>query len=236
MFCPQCGTPVDDYAVFCCKCGCNLTSGAVVTLVANGKDKIVAILLCLFLGTLGIHRFYVGKTRTGIAILLTGGFFGIWPLIDLIMLLTNTFTDAQGRVLGTAERSITKIGTKPTAQTDAQPSTFLIYLKNGLNLKNVLKWTREKAATLSLISGIILVVLVIVYECLFWAFFSIDFEFKDAFLSICALLNPVLRSLSFFTIIMAIVTFIFNAEKVKAIIGLILLMVAFLIRALPAFK
>ena len=229
MFCPQCSTPVDDYAVFCCKCGCNLTSGAVVTLVANGKDKIVAILLCLFLGALGMHRFYVGKTRTGIAILLTGGFFGVWPLIDLIMLLTNKFTDAQGRVLGTAERAITKIGTKPTAQTDAQPSTFLIYLKN------VLKWTREKAATLSLISGIILVVLVIVHKCLLWAFVSIDFKFENVFLPICALLNYMLHLLSFFTIIMAIVTLIFNAEKVKALIGLILLMVAFFVRALPAF-
>lgn len=63
------------------------------------KSKIVALLLCLFLGCLGIHRFYVGKIGSGIVQFLTGGLFGIWTLIDFIMILCGGFTDAEGNKL-----------------------------------------------------------------------------------------------------------------------------------------
>jgi TM2 domain-containing membrane protein YozV len=60
----------------------------------------VALLLCFFLGFLGIHRFYVGKVGTGILQIVTfGGFFGIWVLIDFIMILIGNFTDKQGQAL-----------------------------------------------------------------------------------------------------------------------------------------
>ncbi len=64
------------------------------------RSRLAAALLAFFIGWLGIHRFYVGKVGTGIAIILTfGGFFGIWPLIDLIMILVGSFKDKEGRRL-----------------------------------------------------------------------------------------------------------------------------------------
>ena len=64
------------------------------------KSRLAAALLAFFLGGLGVHRFYVGKIGTGIAIILTlGGFFGIWPLIDFIMILIGSFRDKAGKVL-----------------------------------------------------------------------------------------------------------------------------------------
>lgn len=60
------------------------------------KGFIPAILLCLFLGALGVHRFYVGKIGTGILMLVTLGGLGIWALIDLIMIIVGSFKDKQG--------------------------------------------------------------------------------------------------------------------------------------------
>ncbi|MEI6149716.1 MAG: TM2 domain-containing protein [bacterium] len=66
------------------------------------KKRVVALLLCFFLGGLGAHRFYVGKTGTAILQIVTlGGFFGIWVLIDFIMIIVGKFTDKQGKVLET---------------------------------------------------------------------------------------------------------------------------------------
>ena len=65
----------------------------------ESKKKITALLLCLFLGVLGIHRFYVGKNGTGIIWLLTCGFGGIGCIIDFIMIICNSFTDKNGRAL-----------------------------------------------------------------------------------------------------------------------------------------
>lgn len=66
---------------------------------ANSNQWLVVLLLCFFLGGLGIHRFYVGKTGSGVAQLLTAGGCGIWALIDFIMILTGNFTDADGNVI-----------------------------------------------------------------------------------------------------------------------------------------
>jgi TM2 domain-containing membrane protein YozV len=53
----------------------------------TNKSKTTALLLCFFFGGLGIHRFYLGKNGTGLLMLFTLGGFGIWTLIDFIMLI-----------------------------------------------------------------------------------------------------------------------------------------------------
>ena len=66
---------------------------------AGGKDWLVALLLSIFLGSLGIDRFYLGYIGLGILKLLTCGGLGIWWLIDLILLATGKMTDKNGQPL-----------------------------------------------------------------------------------------------------------------------------------------
>jgi len=63
----------------------------------SDKGFVPTLLLALLLGGLGIHRFYVGKPLTGILQLITLGGFGIWALIDVILIAVGAFTDGQGR-------------------------------------------------------------------------------------------------------------------------------------------
>ena len=57
------------------------------------KSKIVALFLCFFLGVLGIHRFYVGKVKTGFLYLFTYGLCGIGWIVDIIMIAVGSFKD-----------------------------------------------------------------------------------------------------------------------------------------------
>lgn len=60
------------------------------------RDFVPTLLLCLFLGAFGVHRFYVGKIGTGILMVLTLGGLGIWSLIDLILIIIGSFKDKEG--------------------------------------------------------------------------------------------------------------------------------------------
>jgi TM2 domain-containing membrane protein YozV len=73
---------------------------ATETPTATGsKSWIAALLLCFFLGSFGIHRFYVGKIGTGVLMLVTFGGLGLWTLIDFIMIAIGKFSDKQGNAL-----------------------------------------------------------------------------------------------------------------------------------------
>ncbi len=65
----------------------------------SDKDWVVTLLLSIFLGSLGIHRFYVGKIGTGILQLITLGGCGVWTLIDIIMIATGNFKDKDGNII-----------------------------------------------------------------------------------------------------------------------------------------
>ncbi len=66
---------------------------------SSEKERLVALILCFFLGFLGVHRFYVGKVGSGIVQILTLGGLGIWVLIDLISIFCGAFQDKEGRFL-----------------------------------------------------------------------------------------------------------------------------------------
>jgi len=71
------------------------------------KKKWTAFFLCLFLGFLGVHRFYVDKIGSGIIYLLTFGLYGFGVFIDLIMILTDSFKDKAGNPLVTVTTGLT---------------------------------------------------------------------------------------------------------------------------------
>lgn len=67
-----------------------------IILQKSDKNFVAALLLCFFLGGLGVHRFYAGKIGTGILMLLTLGGLGIWTLIDFIIIAVGSFKDNNG--------------------------------------------------------------------------------------------------------------------------------------------
>ena len=62
----------------------------------SDKSWVVTLILAIFLP---VHRFYVGKIGTGILYLITFGGFGIWYIIDIVMIILDKFTDKEGRKL-----------------------------------------------------------------------------------------------------------------------------------------
>ncbi|HAQ56602.1 MAG TPA: hypothetical protein DCR44_04305 [Acholeplasmatales bacterium] len=110
MFCQNCGKEIDDKAVVCIHCGVAVKPAAAAALDPNAKSKLAAGLLGIFLGSLGIHNFYLGNTNKAITQLLLGTvgaivivgpiISGIWGLIEGIYILTGKIaTDATGHPL-----------------------------------------------------------------------------------------------------------------------------------------
>ena len=65
----------------------------------EGKNWVATMMLCWALGGFGAHRFYTGKVWTGILYLFTGGLCGIGVIVDMIMILFNTYRDKNGLFL-----------------------------------------------------------------------------------------------------------------------------------------
>ncbi|NGX31096.1 MAG: hypothetical protein K940chlam8_00456 [Chlamydiae bacterium] len=61
------------------------------------KSRLATFLLCFIFGFFGVHRFYVGKIGTAILMILTFGGFGIWYVIDLILIIVGDFRDKKGK-------------------------------------------------------------------------------------------------------------------------------------------
>jgi ribosomal protein L37E len=102
--CQRCGHELLNDAVFCARCGEPLESNRRTPLTdiseeweeASDRSRLVALLLCVLLGYLGVHRFYVGKIGTGILWLMTGGMFGVGYIVDAILIATGHFRDHKG--------------------------------------------------------------------------------------------------------------------------------------------
>ena len=60
------------------------------------KSRIIALLLCIFLGYFGVHRFYVGRIGLGILYLFTFGLLGFGWLVDIVLLLLGRLKDKYG--------------------------------------------------------------------------------------------------------------------------------------------
>lgn len=86
---PRTPSPIQPQAAPHTQTVCNMG----ITPGVSRKSKITALLLCIFFGYLGAHKFYVGKTGMGILYLFTLGIFGFGWLIDIIIIATGSFRD-----------------------------------------------------------------------------------------------------------------------------------------------
>lgn len=99
-YCQNCGTEIPQGVAFCVNCGAPVAAQG--TVIPNGyeqKSKMVAGLLGIFIGSLGVHNFYLGFTSKAVLQIVvsfvTCGVGGIWGFIEGILILTGSInTDA----------------------------------------------------------------------------------------------------------------------------------------------
>lgn len=120
MYCRKCGKEIPDDSSFCPHCAAptsdkepiriNVSGGQTVNVKFGSdrpappvKNKWIAMLLVLFTGGVGGHRYYLGLYKTAIVWTLTGGLFGIGWLADIIMLALDNINDGWGRPLSKGE-------------------------------------------------------------------------------------------------------------------------------------
>lgn len=109
MFCYKCGKQIDDEAIVCPHCGCatknynprgkQIFQPALPEDSASRKSRLVALLLCIFLGVIGVHRYYIGKIGTGVIWTLTAGCIYVGWIIDIIWIACGKMTDGDGRLI-----------------------------------------------------------------------------------------------------------------------------------------
>lgn len=100
MFCKKCGKEIADDAQFCQFCGQSLTEKIQIS-QSEPKSQFIALVLCVFLGMIGVHDFYLRRNGCAIAkfliTLLLGWLYvgliitGIWCIIDFIMILCKAY-------------------------------------------------------------------------------------------------------------------------------------------------
>jgi len=75
MFCKECGAEINDKAAICTKCGCytdnhQATTQEIINTLTAQKNIAIAYILWFILGWFGIHRLYLGRTGSGVAMLI----------------------------------------------------------------------------------------------------------------------------------------------------------------------
>jgi TM2 domain-containing membrane protein YozV len=121
-FCSNCGAPTTPLTEICMKCGARVAKSSTSTAAVpagdvSAKSRTIALLLSIFLGQVGAHRFYLGKIGTAVVMLiltivgyativLIFGFIPlavvwVWNLIDLIMIIAGSMKDKEGKPVHT---------------------------------------------------------------------------------------------------------------------------------------